>query len=277
MPSFIMSVQVGGTHISFVVSQTAPPVHCAFEMQPTHVPAFAPEPQTVPPFVEQGVPGATDIGAFEPAAHMSAVQSLPSSRGSLSSTVIVEPEPSHTINLQSPGVWPLGAGVLAATAVEPHVPAVQVGCSHALVAAGQSRAASVHSTHAPLPSHSLPPASVQGVPFAAFSVPQLPPLHVGVAQTVVLAGQSVVTSLHELEFLGSPVAHATTSARQRHSAWAQFRTGPTVHHITASSGTNARPDETSRSSARAVVPRSYDVRSFSRGLVDRLPRGSSPR
>jgi hypothetical protein len=47
-------------------------------------------------------------------------------------------------------------------------------------------------THAPLPSHTTPPLSVQAVPFATFVVPHAcAPLHVLTLQTVVCAAQSL--------------------------------------------------------------------------------------
>jgi hypothetical protein len=46
-------------------------------------------------------------------------------------------------------------------------------------------------THVPLPSQTTPPLSLQAMPFGAFMTPQVFPVHVGVAQTVLVAGQSL--------------------------------------------------------------------------------------
>jgi hypothetical protein len=62
-----------------------------------------------------------------------------------------------------------------------------------VVCAGQSVAA-LHWTQVPLPSHVLPPLSVQVVVFGAFMVPHALPLHVSTLQAVVWAGQSMATT-----------------------------------------------------------------------------------
>jgi hypothetical protein len=65
----------------------------------------------------------------------------------------------------------------------PQAFAVQVAALHFVVGAGQS-AGALHTTHLPLPSHTLPLLSVQSVPVFALSVPQQVVLHVSTTQAV---------------------------------------------------------------------------------------------
>ncbi len=138
-------------------------------------------------------PSAQSAATLQPLSSVQGEQSAPPQSTSVSSAstmpsvqcmVVHLPMPSQALPPPSLQVVPLAAltGVQA--------PAVQAGVAHVVPVAGHWLAA-VHSTHAPLPSQSLPPLSVQRVSAAAFTVSQHPAGQVGVRQTVPSAGQSV--------------------------------------------------------------------------------------
>src|SRR5262249_296799 len=82
--------------------QTDPPAPTRTRMSAgSHVPATH-----VPPFVLHDVPSMTGGFSGLPMLHRSSVHALPSTSGSVSSFWIVKPPvPSHTLILQSPGLW----------------------------------------------------------------------------------------------------------------------------------------------------------------------------
>src|SRR5262249_38902408 len=105
-------------------------------------------PQLVPPAVG-GVLRA-------PLVHTSVVHRVPSTGTSLLSiTDTRPPAPSHSTTSPSPLICD-EAGEPAAVYAMPQVPAVHVRCAQSVSWPGQLLAVK-HDTHAPLPSHTLPP------------------------------------------------------------------------------------------------------------------------
>ena len=142
-----------------------------------------------------------------------------------------EPLPSHTVPLLSLHGTPGGAS----TSMHMKTIGLHRLALHAVVVvAGQSAGMEQPTTHEPLPSHTVPPPSLQGVPATALAAPHAPLVQVLLLHAVACAGQSL-GALQPPPWSGTPMSDDAAPGQVRalsmhdplHGDW------PTRHEISA--------------------------------------------
>jgi hypothetical protein len=186
VPSLMSSEQVAATHLLAV--QASPVAQSAGVLHPTQAPAAV---QTLPLLSMHAVPSDASIIPHTFAVQVLVTHFVGWAEQSLPITQATHlPLPSQTVPLLS--VHAVSAAAFEST----HAFIVQATVTHLVLGCAQSVAA-LHATQWPLPSQTVPLLSVHAVPAEAFvfvhvmSVPQET-----VMQTVPVAGQSVVGSVH---------------------------------------------------------------------------------